>query len=146
MAQRQTARVQKMVGQSELIAAFIVIKTVANQRMANCAQVHADLVRHPGLDLHFEKTQPEETVDRAVVGDRRPSLASDFSVPSRRTHAAPISGIVFQWEFDDAARWRFAPDKSPVKLSNLPPAQLSFQSLEGIRRLGRKHNTGGLDV
>ena len=96
MHQGKLRRMQGLAWKRQAVARAAPIDGVADQRMADVLEMHADLVRAAGLQPAFDERGVAETLDDAVGGARRLAavvhrharararVASDRRVASRR--------------------------------------------------------------
>src|SRR5687768_1607025 len=95
------------------------VESVAHNRVADRAQVHADLVRSPGVDGDVAQGHA-----RGVLGSR--DAGHGTSGPARpRRHLLPIDGVAPDRGIDTPARLNDAPDERDVLLLDLAIVKLA---------------------
>ena len=107
------------------------VQRVADDRMADGAQVHADLVRPAGVNRHLAQREPGQVMR---ARDPRHRVAR---VLGARRHLLPVGRIASDRRVDAAPGLHDAPDQRDVFLLDLAIVKLTRQLLMGARRSWR---------
>ena len=103
------------------------VRGVAHDRMADGAQVHANLMRAPGRDRDLAQRDAAQMLRPRDAGDRRPRP------PGARRHLLPVVGVAPDRQVDPASGLHDAPDQRHVFLVHLAVLELLRQRL--VRRI-----------
>src|SRR5207302_9640456 len=101
MPQAELRGVQGLARELDAVARAAPVYGIADQRVADMLEVHADLVRAAGLEAAFDERSAPETLEHLVGGTRRLAAVRDGHTGSRPDVAA-------YRRIDGAARWRVA--------------------------------------
>ena len=110
------------------------VQRVADDRVADGAQVHADLMRPAGVDRHLAERQPRQVMRAGDPGHR---LAR---VLGARRHLLPVRRVAADRRVDAAAGLHHAPHERDVFLLDLAIVELTRQLLVRGVVLGDHHH------
>ena len=110
------------------------VERVADDRMADRAQVHANLVRAAGVNRDLRQRQ--RRVELLGADDARHRLAA---APRARRHLLPVGRIAADRRVDPASRLHHAPDQRDVFLLDLAIVKLPRELLVRGVVLGDDH-------
>ena len=114
------------------------VERVADNRMADRAQVHADLMRAPGMNRHLRHRQhPAEMFGAHDARDR--GARAPRAVGLRRRHLLPVVRIASDRRVDPAAGHHLAPDQREIFLLDLALGELARQLFVRLVVLGDDH-------
>src|SRR5213593_632991 len=97
MPQAELGGMQGLARKVDAVARAAPVHGVADQRMADVLEVHADLVRAPGLEPAFDERGAAEALEHAIGGARRLAAVRDG-------HARARPGVAPYGSVDPAAR------------------------------------------
>src|SRR6266850_2951770 len=95
MAEAQFGSVQGLAGKAEAVARAAAVDGVADQRVADVLEMHADLVRAAGLEPAFDERGAAEALEHAIARARRLAAV-------RHRHARARSDIAADRRVDGA--------------------------------------------
>src|SRR3954468_20249799 len=102
MSQSKLGRMQRLPRKLDAVARAAAIDRVADQRVTNVLEVHADLVRAPGVQAAFDERGAAEALEHPISRARRLAAMRD-------RHAGAHLRVAPDRRIDGAARWRTAP-------------------------------------
>src|SRR5437867_4607546 len=97
MPQAELGRVQCLAREADAVACAAAVHGVADQRVADVLEVHADLVRAPGLEPAFDERGAAEALEHPIGGARGLAAVRDG-------HARARPGVAAYGSVDRAAR------------------------------------------
>src|SRR5438552_14138016 len=131
MPQAELGRMQGLARKADAVARAAPVHGVADQRMADMLEVHADLVRAPGLEPAFDERGAAETLEHPIAGAR--GLAAVCN-----GHARARSGVAAYGGVDPAARRRIALHQRDVDPLHAALGELLHEI--GLRLDGLRHH------
>ncbi len=131
--------VQELAAQAEVTRH--AVDPVARHREADRGEVHADLMRAPGLQAHLEERPP---------GQRLPQLEPGDGVPRRRRVervARAVAPVATDGCFDPPRAGAGLPDdERQVTTFHVAPPHGVLQEAVGLLRAGHQHQARGIAV
>ena len=117
-------------------AVHAAVHRVADDRVPDRAQVHANLVRAAGVDRHLAQGQAWQRHGAGDARDRVPGMLG------AGRHLHPVGGITADCRVDAPPRLHHAPHQRDVLLLDLAIVELARQLLMGGIVLGHDHHAG----
>ena len=119
--------------------ATTAVHRIADQRMTDMRQMHADLVCTPGLQLHTHQSMRAEAPLDAVVGDRLASVAA-------HCHARALRAVPADRLRDGAAAGHHAVAERKVLAADFARGERAHQRRVHERRTRHEQQSGGVLV
>ncbi len=115
-------------GDRELAMARLAVGRIADDRMAQVLEMHADLMRSSGEKLELDEREACRRGDRAVAGGRGPAVGA-------HRHALAFRGVAADRGLDRAPqRLRSAVYDRQIALLDPPRGEIRGQRAIGLRR------------